>query len=241
MRTIITLTLAAAAAAFGAVGDVISSFPLPTVCAQGEGMTWDGSYLWVCAVGPGMFYRLTTVGSITSSFYLGFPYGYFEGAAFDGEYLWCGYQRSLESPQFRRFTTDGSFVSGFTGRGTRAGMTYENGHIWGAQFKYTTAGSYLGSFTPPWVLRDLAWDGHYFWTWGGGYEHLHEMCQLTTTGSLVSSFALPIAASARGTEFDGQYLWAVVGNQPPMWVYQFDIGVVDVGGSSFGKIKALYR
>jgi len=26
-----------------------------------------------------------------------------------------------------------------------------------------------------------------------------------------------------------------------MWVYQFDIGVVDVGGSSFGKIKALYR
>jgi len=243
MRTIIALTLLGAAAAFGAVGDVISSFPLPTVCAEGEGMTWDGSYLWVCAEGPGMFFRLTTAGSITSSFYMGTPYGYFKGATFDGQYLWAGYRRPTEIADFYKYTTTGSELIGFhAASSVPPGMTYENGHIWGAQFKYTTAGSYLGSFTPPFILSDLAWDGHYLWTSGqGSYDY--QMCQLTTTGSVVSSFLLPNSAyDAHGTETDGQYLWAVV-HFPSnnYWVYQFDIGVVDVGGSSFGKIKALYR
>jgi len=242
MRTIITLTLVGAAAAFGAVGDIISSFPLPTGCAEGNGLTWDGAYLWVCSEGPVDFVQLTTTGSIVSYFKIA-PgnYGYFKGAAFDGEYLWCSYQPDpFDPPQFGQYTTTGTPVGGFWGRnGAVAGMTYENGRLWGAQFKYTTTGSYLGSFTPPWYLSDLAWDGHYFWVNDG--SNIGFMCRLTTTGSIVSSFALPNDKPANGTEFDGQYLWAVVGTNPPMWVYQFDIGVVDVGGSSFGKIKALYR
>ena len=246
MRTIIALTLAGAAAAFGAVGDVISSFPLPASCAEGNGLTWDGAYLWVCSEGPPDFVQLSTTGSVVSYFKIA-PgnYGYFYGAAFDGEYLWCSYQPDpYDGPQFRRYTTTGTPVgSWFTGRnGAVAGMTYENGRLWGAQFKYTTAGSYLGSFARPFILSDLAWDGHYLWTSGqGSYDY--QMCQLTTTGSVVSSFLLPNGGyAAKGAETDGQYLWAVVyGPSHEYWVYQFDIGVVDVGGSSFGKIKALYR
>ncbi len=65
------------------------------------------------------------------------------------------------------------------------------------------------------------------------------MYNITTTGSIVASFAVPGDGYAAGTTFDGEYLWLI--NRDNKWVYQIDIDVVGVNPGSFGKIKGLYR
>lgn len=238
-----------ASGAFAAFGDVVSSFPVPDPLLSCEGLTWDASYLWGCAQGQNRVYKLTTTGSVIFSFDTGGGYRYYYGAAFDGQYLWfCTSDFGADYTWFYRWTTTGSYVGVFTQHYfSLAGITYENGYIWhehgyvGKFKKYTTAGSLVASFAEPIQPHDLAWDGHYLWSTDGypGY-----MYQFTTNGSIVASCPVPGGGAGTGMEFDGQYMW-VVNKTPiivgPRWAYQVDIGVTDVEGASFGKIKALYR
>ncbi len=254
MRNLICLTAITAltsVAAFAAFGDVVSSFPVPAVLSSCDGLTWDGAYLWGCAVGPSGVYRLTTTGSVVYSFNTGGGgYRYYYGAAYDGQYLWlCESVQSSSRTYFIRWTTTGSYVDAFTQNYfSFAGITYENGYIWHEHWplwqklvKYTTAGSLVASFAEPIQPHDLAWDGHYLWSTDGypGY-----MYQFTTNGSIVASCPVPGGGAGTGMEFDGQYMWVVDQSgiiAGPIMAYQVDIGVTDVEGASFGKIKALYR
>jgi len=164
-------------------------------------------------------------------------YGYFYGATYDGEYLWsCESQPGRGKTYFRRFTVAGSLAGRFEKNyESHAGMTWEPGYLWQEKFKYTTSGSLVASFAPPFYPNDLAWDGHYLWAGGNGVY----MTKLTTKGSIVTSFPAPGGVGASGATFDGNYLWYVNGGRG--WAYQVDIEVVGVAPASMGKVKALYR
>jgi hypothetical protein len=235
MRTVAAFGLTlfmGAAPAFGAFGDVVSSFEMPPITKNCEGLAWDGEYLWTCGSPTVHFVRLTTEGSVVTSFRVtGGEYGMCEGATWDGAYLWSTWAVVNYDVSFTRYTTTGSRVGGFRlnpGQEGTAGLAWENDGLWCTNRKYNTTGSVVGSFPAPFNLYDLAWDGHYLWS---GNK------QLTTAGSFVQSFAPPVSGIPHGTTFDGNYLWITMGR----WAYQVDIDVVGINPGSYGKIKSLYR
>ena len=223
--------------AFGAFGEVVSSFPVPPKTGT-RGLAWDGNYLWFCGGPYAKFLRTTTTGSVVSSFVYGQTPTDYDGLTFDGEYLWMSdsYPGPGGGYEYDRLTTTGSYVSRFIA-GYDPGLAWEPPrYLWIGPYKITTTGSRVASFNSPFYLGgDLAWYGHYLWT-GGGNRYYY---QLTTKGSIVASFAVPGNAAAGGTTFDGNYIWLV--NSTAGYVYQVDIDVVGVDPGSMGKIKGLYR
>ena len=224
--------IVAAGVARAAFGDVVSSFGFVDLhIGAGDALAWDGAYLWTCSQGPVYAYRLTTSGSLVSSFRLtGGNYGYFRGATFDGVYLWFADIDPNGLIYAKRFTMAGSYVSGFGVDAGAQGLAWDSGYIWVSSLKCTTTGSVVASYSPG-PNTDIEKEGHYLWE--GPREY-------TTSGSLVASFPLPGGVNMPGgTTFDGNYLWVI--NTFNECAYQVDIDVVAVGGSPFGRVKALYR
>ncbi len=223
-----------AGAAYAAFGDVVSSFRCPPVGRYG--LAWDGAYLWFAGQPGSVFLRTNTNGSIVGSFKLGITYTYIRGLTFDGEYLWYSWRDITWGYDYNRITTTGSYVNCFGGLPFGPGVTWENPYLWCGPAKFTTGGSFVASFNPPFTLAtDLGWYGHKLWGGGPG----NRMYNVTTNGSVVASFPVPAGGEAAGTTFDGQYLWLI--NATNKWVYQVDIDVVGMNAGSFGKIKGLYR
>jgi hypothetical protein len=237
MFKVITTTVSGlliAVPTYAAFGDVVSSFSAPPSSLLG--LAWDGAYLWFAGQPGTVFLRTTTNGSIVGSFKIGGSYSYIRALTFDGEYLWYSSHRLGESYIYARITTNGSWVSAFGAGWLGPGVTWESPCLWCGPAKFTTAGSLVASFNPPFKLAtDLGWYGHKLWVGGPG----NYMYNVTTNGSVVASFAVPAGGEAAGTAFDGQYLW--LANDTNKWVYQVDIDVVGMNPGSFGKIKGLYR
>jgi len=230
---ILVAALALAAPAMAGFGDVVSSFDNP---GAGEGLAWDGQYLWALGQPSTYIWRFTTTGSLVSTFKL-MPasYGYYHGVTYDGQYLWTAWYRDFDyDSDIAKYTTTGSCVGGFRSFATYAGLAWAKGFLWHDSWKYTTAGSLVGSFQPPFNLKDLGWDGHYLWS---GKKEVDYVYRVSTAGSVVASFP-SAGGEAYGMTFDGLYLWFVAKNG---WAYQVDINVQAVDPSSMGDIKALYR
>jgi hypothetical protein len=233
----VLIALLFAPAAFGAFGDVVSSFPHNGTTGT-SGLGWDGTYLWFAGQPAKHFIRTTTTGSFVGSFNIGGTYSYIRGLTFDGEYLWFSWWDLTWGYSYTRLTTTGSYVSHFSGLPSRFGPggTWESPYLWCGTGKFTTGGSLVASFNPPFTLAtDLGWYGHKLWCGGPG----NYVYNVTTSGSVVASFPVPGGGEAAGTTFDGQYLWLI--NDTNNWVYQIDIDVVGMNPGSFGKIKGLYR
>ena len=230
------IAVTAAGAAFGAFGDVVSSFPVPAKTGH-RGLAWDGNYLWFCGEPYAKFLRTTTTGSVVSSFVYGQTPTDYRGLTFDGEYLWFSGSQPVGGYEYQRLTTTGTYVSRFFKGYGDPGVAWEPPrYLWVGPMKVTTTGSTVATFKPPfYLLGDLAWYGHYLWTGGETRDYY----QLTTKGSVVASFPVPGGPGAGGTAFDGNYMWLVSGGN--RWVYQVDIDVVGMNPGSFGKIKGLYR
>jgi hypothetical protein len=223
-----------ASAAFAGFGDVVSSFSAPRINLAG--LAWDGDYLWFAGQPGKVFLRTTTTGSIVSSFNIGGGYSFIKGLTFDGTYLWYSWKHPQESYYYKKTTTTGSYAGVFGAGGFGPGVTWESPYLWCGPAKFTTGGSFVASFNPPFTLgSDLGWYGHKLWLGGPG----NRMYNVTTNGSVVASFPVPAGGEAAGTTFDGQYLWLI--NATNNWVYQIDIDVVGMNPGSFGKIKGLYR
>jgi hypothetical protein len=243
-------TLAAAAAAHAALGDIISSFPL-TEPVMAHGVAWNGQYLAVTnyhASSDRMWFHYTTSGSLVGSFDP--PRGPYSpvqfGAEFDGTYYWGS--DLFQQKYVYRFTTQGSTISSFPAQDP-SGIAWDGSYLWimslygGTVRQYTTDGSVLKSFNvaPINAGYDMCWDGTYLWcanrpTSSGPYY----IFSFTTDGSVVASFASP-GTFTTGCGCDGRYLW-LSDNVAPKRVYQVDAELThDVAPASVGKIKALYR
>lgn len=225
-----------AAFCFGAYGQIISSFKMPVPpYMSGYALAWDGSYLWTCGWGEASACRVNTAGSLIDSFVIsgGNPQ-YHEGAAYDGHYLWIGI-RYWSRSFFNRYTTTGSYVSGFDTNLEFAGMTWDGSYLRIGARTYTTNGSFLSSFN--WGntgASDMAWYHGYLWYRGNsGYIY-----QRRDAGPIVGSFPEPAGNHISGITFDGQYLWAVAYYG---WCYKIDVDVVDIEPGSLGRVKSVYR
>ena len=220
---------------FGGFGDVVSSFPHSGTTGT-SGFGWVGTFLWFAGQPASHFIRTTSTGSFAGSFNLAPSYTYIRGLTFDGEYLWYSWWNLTWGYSYHRITTTGSSVSRFGGLPFGPGVTWESPYLWCGPAKFTTGGSFVASFNPPFKLgTDLGWYGHKLWVGGPG----NRMYNVTTTGSVAASFPVPDGGKAAGTTFGGQYLWLI--NDTNDWVYQIDIDVVGVHSGSWGKIQALYR
>ena len=242
----------AATASWGAVGDVISSFPWPNA----RDAYRDGDYV-SCVAGTNTLRRYTVGGSLAGTVALsGLT------AADDADHCVAGAGRMTVIGGGNRLfdyrVSDGSLIRSYAAPPGTTGYGYSPGHAYyfvhsGADVRrYTTAGSLVSSFTVSYSAGPIAVADR-FRNRAGNYVVVGSKLSFyarvyTGTGSLVTSFVLPAvtygcvcgpgAPSTHGTTY-----WCNVRRGTDFYAYQIDLGNtnVAVAPTSAGRIKALFR
>jgi hypothetical protein len=249
---IVVAAACAAASAFGAVGDVISSFPWPNA----RDAYRDGNYVY-CVVGTNTLRRYTVGGSLVGTVSLGGL-----TAAGDADHCVTGAGRMTvlggSNRIFEYLIANGSLIrsyaapSGTTGFAYCPGATYHYVHSGAYVRRYTTGGSLVSSFPVnssdgPIAATDRFRDraGDYVVV---GSRLSFYATVYTGTGSRVRSFVLPAvtygcvcgpgAPSTHGTTY-----WCNLRMGTDFYAYQIDLGNTNVAlePASIGKVKTLYR
>jgi len=230
----------AAAAAWGAFGDVIASFPAPANNARALG--YAGGYLYCYAgTSPYRIYRINPAnGSVVSSFVSAAGSDTY-GLEWDGTYLDFG---ANSANRVYRATNAGSVASSFACSHIDNGLTWDGANFWVTDadshfWRVNTSGSVLASFTTAFDAYDPAFAGNYLIV--GSHNPSHRLYKLTTAGSVVASTAAP-ANFPWGATFDGTYLWVTTTTGTDR-IWKLGAGPVwtDVQPASLGRVKALYR
>ncbi len=252
-RTLIVWAVACAAApAFGAVGDVISSFPW----SNARNVYRDADYVY-CVVGANTLQRYTVAGSLVGTVALsGLT------AADDADHCLAGDGRMTVigggNRLFDYWVSSGSLIRAYDAPPNTAGYGYSPGHTYyfvhSAAYvnRYTRAGSLAGSFPVGYSAGPIAVADR-FRNRAGNYVVVASKLSFyasvyTGTGSLVASFVVPAvtygcvcgpgAPATHGTSY-----WCNLRMGTDFYAYQIDLGNtnVAVAPASAGKIKALFR
>lgn len=256
MRTALSVGVAlllAAAAALGALGDIVASWPSPADVPCAVARSNDVLFIYCNDPMGALIYRMTPdTGSVYGSFYAlegkntrGLAYAW-------GDHLWQG--KAYVSP-YRIYDTDartGSVYSSYShavpcygiaplatgdgGAGTTALFTSNS--LTSTIYQLNLAGSVQRSFTLPRQMFDIAYDWRSKLIWGGQNDPYIYGC--TTAGSLAASFPVP-ADMPYGYAYHGQYLYVATHMVRRIWKIHCPIVNVGVAPSSMGKIKATYR
>ncbi len=272
MKRYVFLTAAlsfAAGSAFGALGDVINSFPAPEAYPVALAVPRNyGMYLWVyCQTGRQRIYRVSgTTGSVYSSYTspqgnytrgLTFSYGGGVGVPV-GDYLWMGnYQNDyVYRCRFWDGSIYASFPAGHDMTGGLAAMAINDGGQrpnFMASGQQTTRWIYRQSLTNGSIyssflaytsgaVHDLAWDWRNMIIWTGSPSPGNVVCGFRSTGSFVGSFTIP-ALYPRGFAYTSNILWVstTLGSNR-IWLFHCPY-TPDFGvePASMGRIKATFR
>ncbi len=256
----------AGGAAFGALGDLVASFPNHP---RGSGVTHyglaaDGVYLYsVRYINSRYIYRmLRTTGSLVSSYpnpLLQIPGGeernYVRGLSYGGgPYLYIANYSTRSVGCF--YASNGSLLSTWLWPSSpgRIGIccthdgTNPGNYLWlnsgGYFYRTTTTGSIVTTFeiAPP-ANRDLAWDyvNGLMWYGDNAFEYV---CGITTTGSFVASWVLPPKVkNPFGVAYYGNYLYVSTSYGTPdeyIWVYHCP-NINTISPTSLGRVKALFK
>ena len=182
---------------------------------RAEGMTWDGSYLWVTNAYDNTFVK---VSPITKSIVKTIPgFSAAEGLAWDGSYLWTFDNNNQNLIEIN--PDNGAILySVNVGRGGRGGLTYDGHYFWKADRpEYLTIDPSTGgivdtisSIDLPGIEEGLAYDGTYLYN----IAFTNTIYRIDPiTEAVLDSFLLSPGAY-NGLTFDGQSLWAAdYGNQ----------------------------
>lgn len=249
---VITLVvLCAAAVAYGALGDVVRSFPIPGgACA---GLARSNGLLYSVNYSQARIYVMNpTSGSVSNSFAAAGGTNT-RGLAYQwGGNLWQNQAYSSPYRIYRTNTSNGSVLASYalparychgsaplaTGDGG-SGVTriilsnYSTRRI----YYMTTTGSVASSHTVTPTLYDIAYDWRNRLIWGG--MNTTTCYGVTTTGSTVASFTKP-TGNIYGMSYHGQYLY-VAGTSGLIYTIHCPILNVGVTPTSAGKIKALFK
>ena len=248
----IGLTVAlAAAAAFGALGDVVGSFPGPDPILRGLGRST--TYLYVLGLSSG--HRVYRCNPTTGSVYNSWPTPYITAnrglAVTWGDHAWVGcYRNNLvyecaggNGSVYRSWDAGhepyglAPLCTGDGGQGTTALFSYDSS----PSFIYShnlTNGSIIRSFALPHATAyDFAYDHRNRLLWKYYLPNIYGYD--TSTGSVVASFPRPYPSTCYGLAYYGEYLWISAGDGNIFIVHC--PGNVGVHPSSVGRIKALFR
>lgn len=266
--TIIVIILALAGAAFGEMGDVVGSFPLPECIGQCGGLGRSDNYLYFLEIDLeyANIYRMNPITGRVYNHYPG-PGGYTtRGLAYGSGYL---YTLNTFYPHvlYKMAEATGSIVATFGGIPTDttaslapratgdggAGMNalfmgdsvYNNRRIYAYDFN----GS-LSSFNIPEVVRvenfAYDWRNNIIWCANNYLSKDVVFHGITTTGSVVTSFAAPVRP-CHGLAYYGEYLWAQSNQGSVFWIHcpgpepQFRGASAAIAPSSLGRVKAVYK
>ncbi len=255
MKKVLIVTVAglcAAAAAYGALGDVVGSYAIPGGANAGLGI---GTYLYVdnysssriTVANPLTGSEIATFASAGGSNNRGLAY------ADPGGYLWqC---KAYTSPflLYRTNAANGSIYASFNtststchgcaplasgdgGSGTSA--IFVSDYNADMIYVYNTSGSLTSSFSvdSATMFYDIAYDWRNQIIWGG--MNGSTIWGVDTSGSLVRSFSGPWSG-AYGMAYSGEYLYLAYISG---YLYRVHCpGNLNVVPTSVGKIKTLYR
>jgi hypothetical protein len=266
----LSAALVLAGPAFGAIGDLVASFPAPG-SNRHYGLAADANYLYThhsSSVGSWPIFIIdrrdgSFVGSYRSPFYGVTPgnYNCFRGLSYQGGgYIWATNYAYDIVIKFR--ASDGSFISSWgTGFGTRRtygicarnykpstgsleGFTiseyYAPRRIW----NFNASGSFVSSFVGC-AAADFAWDYFMRMVWAAdvsdGYVYGYDW----RSGRLLSSWTWrvrPTINDAYGVAYYGSYLYVLTtSGTPDEYIWVFHCIIMDVKPASFGRVKALFR
>jgi hypothetical protein len=243
-RTAAVALAAGAAAAFGAFGDVISSFAAPG--SNCTGLAYDGTYIyslyedqsypgggWVYKINPGtgsviMSFGVANVPPMLPSW---------DGLAYHNDTIYEG--RCMIDWIFE-WTTGGSLISSWGCGWYHTGLTYWEGvGLLGGDHEQQP--QHLVTLPPgePYITlvapaNEFGNDGVYLYASGSSVVRKY-----TTAGSVADSAALPV--SGTGCDYGGGYLW--VGGGSPPYIYKLNpVSVYEgLAPASWGRIKATFR
>lgn len=257
MKKALLATLAAlcvAAAAYGALGDIVGSF---RVSNNNAGLAISSGYLFCNDYSPGVIYRVhPTTGSVYGTF-SSVHTSYSRGLAFDGNYLWQNKAYSSPYQTYRTNAATGSIYAshalpGSTTHGVAPRATGDYGAGTNALFHsyysldriyvMNLSGSITSSFSVPatCMMYEIAYDWRNRLVWGAmnAVSGQVPIWGVNTSGSIVSSFTVGISNSY-GLTYGGEYLWA---GTTAGWIYRIHCPLdTGVSPSSMGKIKAVFR
>ncbi len=254
MRKALFLTVAvvvAAATAYAALGDIVSSFRAPA--SQPRGLARSNGRLYVLDYNsPNRVYYLNpTTGSRIGSWPTPYNTGNRGLAYIVGGYIYVGCWSNDRI--YRCRSDDGSVYTswavGHDPQGLAPVQTGDGGsgatslycsdsspsYFW--RHHYTT-GSVLGSFAAPHSsFQDITYDHRNRLIWRYNSNVIYG---ITTAGSVKASFSWPGHGSYAGMAYHSQYLFISATTQ--QYIYRVHCPInVDVAPSSMGKIKAVFK
>ncbi len=262
-KQLLIVLVLTAAAAFAALGDIVSSFTIAGLTTT-RGLARSGSYLYVSNwYSPYNIYRVNpTTGSVYGSYPGTTPYSNTEGLAYAGNNRLYGTRllgsmtpavvyemNDTTGSVYRSFNTVptvslyglASRCTGDGGAGTDALFLADMGASGAGErvYVYTTAGSRISSFALPTTTNflEIAYDWRNHIVWGGMSDHV--IHGVNTAGSIVSSFSVSPGAWSYGMTYYGGYLWVGVSGS----IYKIHCPSTNpaVAPSSLGRVKAFYR
>ena len=179
---------------------LVDSFLAPGRSA--EGITWDGTNLWV-STGESRIFKLDTAGKTLGSYSAPDPAP--GGMAWDGEYLWVYTGNMNQVYQFEIDGVETQPVDSFgvptqvSGGAITNDLAWDAGQhvLWYANqynlFQMTTSGEINKTVAHPQNITGLEWDGRYLWAVHN--ESFNAVLDvLDTNGDVLSSFNLPVYA-----------------------------------------------
>ncbi|MCK4330574.1 glutaminyl-peptide cyclotransferase [candidate division WOR-3 bacterium] len=209
-------------------GDIIHTVPAPG--SRCQGLTYDGTNLWVSDYQTDLIYEVSTVdGAVISSFTT--PGNYVEGLAWDGTNLWAsdnGGGPSEPNKIYKLNPSDGTVIHSFTPHGAWPhGITYDGQYLWIDDF-YTkmiykvdpSDGQVLDSIPAPGDGSiGLTWDSQYLWSDDFLADKLYQIDP--SDGSIIRMVRSP-HTNPRDLAWDGQYIWVL--SWQAATIFQIDVG-----------------
>ena len=255
-REVFALVLGAAALcavvpASAVVGDVVSSFAWPGALNAYR----DASYVY-CVAGVNTFRTYTVNGSLVRTVSLS---RLTDAGDADHSPTGPGYFAVIErsSVIFEYVVSNGSFVRsieagpGTLGGGYFPGSAYVYVHVRPYVYRFTTAGSLVGSFLVSYSAGPIAATDRFDARAGDyvivGAQTAGNTMVYTGAGSVVTTFNVPAATygCVCGPGYPPSYgttYWCNLAVGSSRYAYQIDLGnAVAVAPASVGKVKALFR
>jgi len=179
------------------------------------GLTWDGTYLWICCTGSTSAGKVYKIDSSTFSVLNEYDdRGVGFGLAWDGTYLWQYGWDHNNSKIYKMSPNDYSMIDYYSAPGNEqgSGLAFDGTNLWCAcgdtLYKLNSSDcSVISSYeSPTWYSKGLTFDGTYLWL--TSYYSLYKIDPTDCTVLATYNADLDLYQNFEGgVAFDGTNLW----------------------------------